>query len=179
MIPTLQTERLILAPFLLSDAPLVREYAGHPEVAAMTGNIPHPYPDDAAEKWIASHQLGFLEKKIVVFSIRSLEGALLGAIHLSMHLEHGRGEIGYWIGLPHWNRGICTEATARVIRYGFEELGMNRIHSCYLAINPASGKVMAKNGMKQEGVRRKHIIKNGVPMDLVECAILRSEYEGA
>lgn len=179
MIPTLHTERLLLSPFTLSDASSVRDYAGNAAVAKTTANVPHPYPEGAAEEWIVSHFAQFQEKKNVVFAIRSRDGALRGAINLGLSLHDSRGELGYWIGLPHWNQGICTEAVRRVIQYGFDELGLNRIYARHLSINPASGRVMEKNGMKKEGVQREHLMKDGVFMNVAEYGILRAEYNTA
>jgi len=160
----------------MDDAPLVQRYAGDAQVARTTANVPHPYPDGAAEKWIASHLLQFLEQTNVVFAIRSLEGELYGAINLSLELKHQIGELGYWIGVPHWNKGVCTEAAGRLIQYGFEELGLNKIYGRHLSANPSSGRVMEKNGLKIEGVQRQHFKKDGVWLDITERGILRSEY---
>jgi len=80
MIPTLCTSRLILSPFDLSDALLVQQYAGHPDVARTTLHVPHPYPDGGAEKWIAAHLLQFLEQRNVVLAVRTPAGELIGAM---------------------------------------------------------------------------------------------------
>ncbi len=55
-IPTLQTERLMLRPFHVADAPRVKELAGAWEIAATTANVPHPYEEGMAEAWIGAHQ---------------------------------------------------------------------------------------------------------------------------
>ncbi len=55
MIPTLETSRLLLRPFEVSDAPAVKALAGISEVARNTLNLPHPYPLEAAVSWIQSH----------------------------------------------------------------------------------------------------------------------------
>lgn len=44
-IPTLETERLVLRPFTLADAPEVQRLAGERAIADTTLNIPHPYED--------------------------------------------------------------------------------------------------------------------------------------
>ncbi len=84
----------------MADAPLVQQYAGDAQVAVTTLNVPHPYPEGAAEKWIALHVSQFLDRKNVVFSIRSHQGDLYGAINLNLCMQHHRGELGYWIGVP-------------------------------------------------------------------------------
>ncbi len=97
MIPTLDAHRVQLTPFVLGDAPYVQRYAGDPEVARTTLNVPHPYPEGAAEKWIASHRPQYLDRRNVVFAVRSLAGGLVGAINLALDLRNGVGELGYWV----------------------------------------------------------------------------------
>src|SRR6478609_362345 len=132
---------------ILHAAALVQRYAGDPEVARTTLNVPHPYIDGAAEKWIASHLLQYLEKKNAIFAIRSPSGDLYGAINLSLNMNDQRGELGYWIGLPFWNKGICTDAARRLIQFGFDDLGLNKIYARHLGGNTGSGRVMEKIGM--------------------------------
>ncbi|MDA3874701.1 MAG: GNAT family N-acetyltransferase [Kiritimatiellae bacterium] len=175
MIPTFHSEHIPLSPFVPGDASLVQRYAGDPEVARTTLNVPHPYPDGAAEKWIASHLLHFLEEKNVVFAIRSHAGELYGAINLGLNMRDQLGEIGYWIGVPFWNRGFCTEAARMVVQYGFEDIGLNKIYARHLGGNVGSGRVMEKNGMKKEGVLRQQIMKNGESRDVIEYGILKTD----
>jgi [ribosomal protein S5]-alanine N-acetyltransferase len=82
----------------------------------------------------------------VVFAITLAEDGLIGAIGLMIQAAFARAEMGYWMGVPYWSNGYTTEAAAEVARYGFEELGLNRIHACYVTHNPASGRVMQKLG---------------------------------
>jgi [ribosomal protein S5]-alanine N-acetyltransferase len=176
MIPTLQASQVTLSPFRFTDAPLVQQYAGHPEVARTTQHVPHPYLDGVAEKWIARHQLQYLEMTNVVFSIRSHSDELLGAINLGLKVADQLAELGYWIAVPFWGQGYCTEAARRVIQYGFEELNLNKVYARHLGGNIASGRVMEKAGMTKEGIQRQHTMKNGILSDIVEYGILRSEY---
>jgi [ribosomal protein S5]-alanine N-acetyltransferase len=176
MIPTLQAGQVFLSPFVLADAPLVQRYAGAPEIARTTQNVPHPYPDGGAEKWIAGHLLQYLEHRNVVFAVRSPAGELLGAIHLDLNLNDRIGELGYWIGFPFWGKGFCTAAARRMIQFGFENYTLNKIYARHLGGNTASGRVMEKAGMQKEGIQRQHVMKDGVSMDVVEYGILRAEY---
>lgn len=175
--PELSTERLLLRPLTLDDAPTIQKLAGDKAVASTTGRIPHPYEDGTAEAWIGTHRQAFEEDKETIFGITLKEdGTLLGCIGLTINREHERAALGYWIGKPYWGKGYCTEAARAVVRFGFEELGLNRIYATHFTRNPASGRVMAKIGMTHEGCHREHFMKWGVLEDLVTYAILRSEF---
>ena len=177
MIPTLRSSKIILAPFSLDDAPLIEKYAGDFEVARTTLLIPHPYPKGEGAKWIASHSIEFLEKNNLIFSIRQHSGHLIGAINLKLNLSHHNGELGYWIGKPFWGMNYCTEAAQTLVHHGFTALNLNKIYACHMSINPASGRVMQKIGMTQEGFRKQHFFKNNQAFDIIDYGILRSDYE--
>ena len=55
-------------------------------------------------------------------------------------------ELGYWIGKPFWGQGLITEAAREVLRYAFEDLGMNRIWCGYYDGNLKSRRVQDKLG---------------------------------
>ena len=176
-IPTLRTPRLVLRPFDASDAPTVQLLAGDERVASTTLNVPHPYEDGMAEAWIATHASGWASGKLLVLAITEESEGLTGAVSLHVSARHRRGELGYWVGVPYWNRGYATEASAALRDYGFEELGLERILGRHLTRNRASGRVMEKLGMTHEGVMRRHIVKWDVPEDVAIYGILREEHE--
>jgi RimJ/RimL family protein N-acetyltransferase len=176
-IPTLTTPHLVLRPFNLDDAPAVTELAGDYAIADTTLAIPHPYEEWMAVEWISKHQPTFESGEGITLAItRRPELILVGAISL-FHIvpEYRLAEMGYWVGKPYWNLGYCTEAAREIIRYGFEELNLNRIQAQHLTRNPASGRVMQKAGMKFEGVLRQCVCRRGVFEDLAMYSILRQE----
>lgn len=178
--PTLQTERLVLREFTLQDAPDVQRLAGAFEIARMTTLIPHPYEDGMAEEWIATHRLAYEAGEHVIFAVVSREeGTLLFSIGLSLNARDNNGELGYWIGVPYWGKGYSTEAAQEMVRYGFEDLGLHRIHANHFGANPASGRVMQKVGMRYEGTRREHYEKWGEYEDCMEYGLLASEWRVA
>jgi RimJ/RimL family protein N-acetyltransferase len=155
---------------------MVQRLAGDREVADTTLAIPHPYEDGMAEHWIATHQPKFEAGELINFAITLRdERQLVGAIGLVMNRRFDSAALGYWVGVPFWNRGYCTESAIAVINYGFEELGLNRIHAPHLKRNPASGRVMEKAGMICEGVARQSVKKWGQYEDLVLYGILRED----
>jgi RimJ/RimL family protein N-acetyltransferase len=177
MQPTLQTERLILRPFQLSDALDVQRLAGAPEVAATTLNVPHPYEDGMAEAWITTHAEGATKHPHTTLAITLRDsGELCGSISLVIDCRHQRAELGYWIGVAFWRKGICTEAAREVLRYAFEDLNLHRVHATHMTCNPASGRVMQKIGMMHEGQLREHYMKNDCFVDTEQYGLLKSDW---
>lgn len=174
--PVLETSRLALRPFAMDDAKLVQQLAGDREVAATTRLIPHPYPDGLAEAFIGSLPEQYRQGSGATFAITLQSGELIGAISLQFQWDDQHAEMGYWVGKPYWNRGFCTEAAHRVLQFAFGPLDLRRVFANYLANNPASGRVLSKLGMRQEGCLRQHRWKNDRFEDLVLCGILASEF---
>ena len=130
------------------------------EIADTTLNIPHPYPHGAAAEWILAHAPAWNARTSATFAIvENATARLVGAVSLMINSEHRRAELGYWIALPSWNRGFATEASKRLIDFGFESLGLHRIESRHFLRNPGSGRVMQKIGMQREGIERDWALK--------------------
>lgn len=167
--PTLVTSRLSLRPFHMADAADVRRLAGDAKVAETTLALPFPYPEGAAEDWIAKHPSQYDAQSEVTFAITLLEeGILVGAIALmGLSETHRRAELGYWIGAEYWSNGYCTEAVTQVIRFACDQFGVTRITGQCLARNPASARVMTKAGMLPEGKLCLHARKDGVFDDVL------------
>jgi ribosomal-protein-alanine N-acetyltransferase len=171
----LETERLILRPFEVSDAPVVERLASAYEVAATTLNIPHPYPEGMAESYILGAIEAMNHGDRFSFAIVH-QRQLIGSITVSMRPPHDCAEMGYWIGVPYWKQGYATEAARRVVNFGFEEKHLNRIYASCFIDNPASAHVLQKCGMKHEGRLRQHFHKWDRYVDADYYGILREEY---
>ena len=177
--PMLETERLLIRGFELSDAPAVQRLVNDIDIARSTLHIPYPYTLEMAEEWIASQKEQLENGTSIELAIAlKKDGELIGAIAISaINREDETAEIGYWIGKKFWNNGYCTEAAKRIVQYCFEELKLNRVYAIHFSTNPASGRVMEKIGMKKEGVLRQNKKKWGEFIDTPIYAILREEYE--
>ena len=176
--PTLETPRLVLRPFLETDASAVQTLAGERLIADTTLNIPHPYEDGMAEAWIETHKPGYKAGTGTVFAIVHRDNEqLIGAIGLTIDTDLDKAELGYWIGRPFWNCGYATEAAIAVLDFGFGTLNLNRVCARHLARNPSSGRVMEKAGMRLEGTARQDTKKWGRYEDLVSYGVLCEEWQ--
>lgn len=134
--------------------------------------IPHPYTESDGAFFVGLTQQ---ENPPLTFGITH-NGALCGVIGFLPLSDIYRftAEIGYWIGEPFWGKGIATQAVQLATTYGFDTLGLNRIHTGVMAHNPGSMRALEKNGYQLEGIFRKNIFKNGVFVDEYRYAIVRS-----
>jgi [ribosomal protein S5]-alanine N-acetyltransferase len=175
----LQTARLLLRPLKLDDAPILSSLAGRREIADTTISIPHPYSEEQAREWITRHLGPTDTTKEIVFAITfKAAESLIGTVGLrEIDREHSQAEMGLWIAVEAWGKGYATEASAAALRFGFEELQLHRIYAHHMVRNPASGHVLRKIGMAQEGLLRQCVRKWGVFEDVILLAILREDWK--
>ena len=109
------------------------------------------------------------------------DASAVGEVSLTDFLEKGRAELGYYLSRDQWGRGLTTEAVRAVLRYGFENMELNRIHATAHPENVASIRVLEKVGMRREGLLRGYSDtpdpETGVVnwTDAVMFAVLRGE----
>jgi len=172
--PLIETPRLQLRTWSEDDIPELVTLIGAREVAATTLRIPHPYQERHAREFLAT----VAKENELRLSIRQRsDGRLCGGVGLHPEAQHSHAELGYWIALPYWGNGYATEAAKAVVRYGFEQIKLNRIFAHHFKHNPASGKVLRKIGMKYEGCMRQHVRKWDEFVDLELYSILREEWK--
>ena len=175
--PTLHTPRLRLRAFALADVPHLVALAGNYEVARHTLNIPYPYGEEDARRWVQITQENFAQQTGYAFAVAlKATGDFSGGIGLTVDRRFDRAEAGYWLGQPYWGQGLASEALAALLQFGFAELALNKIYATHIASNPASGRVMLKNGMVKEGELVQHTRRNGQFHDLWQYRLTRAEY---
>ncbi len=149
--PLLKSPRLLLRPFTFGDAKRVQGLAGDKRIADMTAALPHPYLDGMAEEWIGGHVAAWSERTSLSYAIILRETqTLIGAISF-VAIRQSEAEFGYWIGVPYWGCGYCTEAAAALIDFGFNTLGLTKQFARHLPENVASARVIVKNGLHYIG----------------------------
>ncbi len=174
--PVLETARLVLRPFVPADATALTAAIADERVARQTLSVPHPYPAGAAEAFIARCAEEWEAGQAVTWAItHQEEGTVIGAIAIRLARAHHRGEIGYWLAVPSWGRGIMTEAVGAVVAHGFGALTLHRLEARIFPDNAASARVLAKCGFIQEGTVRGALWKENAPRDVVLYAQLGSD----
>ncbi len=175
---TLQTARLTLRQMTLDDAEaMFRNWANDPEVTQYLFWETHEDVEASRavlSTWVPRYEDTGVYNWGIVF-----EGQLVGNIAVvGASGQDDWAEIGYVIGRAWWGRGIMTEALEGVMRFLFEAVGVHRIMLKHDERNPASGRVMVKNGLTYEGtIREGHRRKDGTWANLPMYGILTDEWK--
>jgi len=177
----LTTPRLRLRPIEGSDALAIQKAASARKIADTMISLPHPYPEGEATRYVARQQAEQKSGHSVTFTIEQKgEGGFCGLVELrDIDREHSQGELSFWLTVDAWGRGYMSEIVRAVVQYGFEGCGLNRLFAYHMTRNPASGRVLKKNGFKQEGVLRQRVRKWGEFEDVALWAVLRQEWQNA
>jgi ribosomal-protein-alanine N-acetyltransferase len=174
----IETDRLILRKFKILDAKKMFEnWASDPENIKYLSWQAHKNVFET-QKIIAEWILNYDKKDYYRWAITlKNSGELIGGIDVILLLPHiDCAEFGYVLSKKFWNQGIMTESLKAVLKFMFEKVNCHRIQARHDIKNPASGRVMAKTGMKFEGVLREADKSNvGEWVDCAMHSILRSE----
>jgi ribosomal-protein-alanine N-acetyltransferase len=114
-------------------------------------------------------------KSIVRAVSDSGTGTLVGLGGLVIMRGAEEGEIWYLVDPDSWGKGVATETATRLLNLGFGELGLHRIWASSLPENPASGRVLEKAGMRNEGFLVGNLKIHGVWKSSFLYAILAEE----
>ena len=171
---TLQTERLILRPYQLSDAPALQARASSLAVARMLARMPHPYPDGEAERWIGTHDERRAQGTGYPFAIEK-DGELVGTVSVDRG-DCDAFELGYWLTEPVWGLGLATEAVRGVLAFAFDELGLAYVRARYVADNRASARVLVKTGFLATGRDRKFHVVREAEVEMIHVVLLRDAF---
>lgn len=148
----MQTERILLRPWLDTDAEALYKYASEPEVGLRAGWSPH----QSVEESLEVIRTVFRSDTIWAIVLKAT-GEAIGAMgympecNLNLPAREGEPLVGYWVGKPYWNQGICTEALQLMLDKIRRETHYTSLISSHFVDNPASGRVMEKCGFVPTG----------------------------
>ena len=147
------TERLLLRPWMESDADMLYKYASDPEVGPRAGWPPHKSVKESLEV-IRKCFLNDFTWAIELNETHEVIGCVgyLPATASNLPIDDDQCEVGYWVARPYWNQGICSEALQKVVDHCFHQKGFTHLWGDYFTDNPASGRVMEKCGFVATGV---------------------------
>ncbi len=148
----METSRIFLRPWRDSDAAALYKYASDPEVGPRAGWPPHQSEAESLEiiRTVFNNDTTWA---IVLKETGEAIGAMGYGSSCECKLPARPDEptVGYWVGKPYWNKGICTEALALLIDHIRSTTDIKSLISGHFIDNPASGRVMEKCGFVATG----------------------------
>jgi [ribosomal protein S5]-alanine N-acetyltransferase len=177
LFPTLHTERFILRKLELTDAEEVFHYFSIDEVTKYYDLDSFTELSQAQEiirRWAVRYE----QNEGIRWGIAEKEtNKIIGSCgYHNWDKEHFKAEIGFEVTPEYWRKGVMTEVIKPIIRYGFEQMELNRIEAFYDPDNIASKTCLTKAGFTFEGVMRKAAFEKGKFCDAAVCSILKEEY---
>lgn len=151
----LETERLLLRRWEISDADSLYEYARDPDIGPIAGWPAHQSVEESLEA--IRNVLNGREAYAVCLKT---DGKAIGAIELKLngHTDMSRRddecELGYWLGKPFWGQGLIPEAVREMLRHAFEDIGMTKVWVGYYEGNTKSKRVQEKCGFRYQRTTR-------------------------
>jgi RimJ/RimL family protein N-acetyltransferase len=161
----------------MDDADALVRHANNINVARqLRDRFPHPYSRANAHSFLKS-AIAVAEPSNLAIEV---DGEAAGAIGYvaGVDIERYTAEIGYWLGEPHWGRGIVTEALLLVTGHVFTHVNMLRLFALPFADNTGSTRVLEKAGYVREAILRSSSVKDGEPRDQALYAKVNPRWRG-
>lgn len=178
LLPKLKGEKINLRRHKKSDAQSICEHIGEKDVTRFTF-IPYPYSITDAYDFIKKSHADLRSKREFNYGIEDKEnGKIIGGIglaHVSFKFMHA--EVGYWVAKNFWRKGIGKEALNLTIKFGFEQLGLNRIYARVMHPNKVSAHLLESVGFVREGVMREAVRRENEWWDYLWFSMLADEYQ--
>ncbi|WP_430910459.1 GNAT family N-acetyltransferase [Methylobacterium sp. sgz302541] len=149
----IETRRLWLRWPCAKDADAIVQLAGDEAVAGMTAAIPHPLDRGTVDGFILGARRDAIEGRSLTMAVaaRSRPQTLIGIVGIAPDADAAGPHLGYWLGTPHWGRGLATEAVGAMVEAYFAYTPGTVLTSAARIENAASRRVLAKLGFASEG----------------------------
>lgn len=178
---TIETERLILRRFTQADAAdMFNNWINDKEVQSNYGEPVYESIEAVKElldKWITRYENSDFYRWAIILKENN---ECIGQIAFcGIDLGCSYADIEYCIGQKYQRKGYASEALSGVVKFTFEQTGLNRLQAFHRGRNISSGKVLQKSQMKYEGTLRHTIYYSETNEfdDKIYYGILREEYK--
>lgn len=175
---TIETERLLLRPYVATDLPAMADMHARADVARYL--MWDVRDEDASRAALENHLRTRFEEEGDTLCLAAFErdgGAYVGEFLLILtSREHRGGEVGYILHPDRHGRGYATEGAGEMLRLGFERFDLHRIVGRLDGRNAASARVLEKLGMRREAYFVRNEWVKGEWTDEAVYAVLADEW---
>ena len=176
--PRMETARLVLRALRMDDVDFVFREWGDPVVSHFMCDEEPLKTREQAEEMLRPLQTPDEMPGFKWWGIElQAEGCLIGTCGcFRWDKQHHHAEIGYDLWPDYWGQGLMPEALTALLRFGFEEMDLNRVEATTHTQNKRSQRVLTKLGFQREGILRAYYFRDGIYNDQVLFSLLRREW---
>ncbi len=167
----IETERLLLRPITLDDAPDMYEYASNEENVRLVFSRHNSIEE--TEFLIANL---FMKNPLGHYAVElKEEKKMIGTADIRPDERSRSVEIAYALNQKYWGLGYATEIARKLVYISEAHLNAVRIWAMHDIENPASGHVLLKAGLEREGTMRNHLNLRGEYKDQMIYSRIKRE----
>jgi RimJ/RimL family protein N-acetyltransferase len=166
-----------LRPWRDSDVPALVMACQDPDISRWT-RVPFPYgPSDARAYLLQRHDIvhAGTAAPFAIVATEDLDHVFGSISLLRFSWEHARAEVGYWLAKEARGQGHVTRAVRLITRWGFDNLGLERVDLLAATDNPASQRVAERCGFTREAILRSYLLGRDGRQDMVAYGLLVGE----
>jgi RimJ/RimL family protein N-acetyltransferase len=172
----LETDRRLIREFLSSDFEAFRQYVQSKHHWRSTPDEQPPGTERVADliKHFLLTQANGPRAEFHLAAVDKFSNEFVGALDLCTFAPWRQATLGWGVTVSRVGQGLATEMGHAMLQFAFGTLGLHRVQAKCRAENRASRRIMAKLGMREEGVMRDSMFVRGEWWSIVEAAILSS-----
>lgn len=139
----------------------------------------HPLTFEEAQKWVRGCMGEHDTYKFWAICTNDEEKRIVGWVSLSKidRINESACFHGILIAEPKYRNGFAwIESYLFILKYTFEQLGLNRLYGSSIIGNRASNVAGELFIFKREGILRESVFRNGIRYDVRLSSILKNEY---
>jgi RimJ/RimL family protein N-acetyltransferase len=160
----LEIDHWMIRSWRHEDVASLVKYANNRKISInLRDSFPFPYPVGDAEDWVRCATEHDPETNFAIAGRKEAIGGI--GLRLGSDVFRRTAEIGYWLGEPHWGKGIATKAVEAFTEFAFSNFEIERVQAIVYEWNTASARVLEKAGYALEGRLRKSVTKDGMTID--------------
>jgi RimJ/RimL family protein N-acetyltransferase len=172
---TIETQRLLLRPLRAGDAAAIAHQINTEKITHNLARVPFPYGLADAEEFL-SWALPQQEKtRFSAICLKDDPETLRGCISYDRLSDKNSVELGYWLAVPLWGRGLMSEAVAAMTIDAFEVARVDLIAASYFVENPASGALLRKAGFEEIGPCKIYCCSRDAEVDAVSLQLTKEK----
>ncbi|MCK5883375.1 MAG: GNAT family N-acetyltransferase [Bacteriovoracaceae bacterium] len=173
-----ETERFVIRDLLASDYEIVHELVQEPKIYQYQVWGPNSKEDTLNYlNCCIAQQSSFPRHNYEMAIIERSTNAFVGTIAIRVKdTINKKAEIGYWVKYSKWGQGYATEATRALLKFGFNQLHLNKISATVSPENIGSVTVLKKVSMRKVGILESDLLVRGVFRDSILLEITNSAF---